>query len=610
MNRWSFISGLTVTLLLLLMLSGFCVWATRGLTGDISSIINQNYDNIRSIRELHSAMTRLNAQVLVIPDIASLPTVSKTFPQEREIAEKRIRQLEKNAASPEEKELVARLIALGQAYFAAYDELFAIKPNAEGRHIELNHLITSLTGDVNNVADEIVVRNERFLISRRDLAVQKGRRVTVIALGFAIFSLGIYVFTSARLTRAIYEPLRRLRDAIQLVSARRFDTLVPIEGGDEIAQIAAGFNNMARELQRYVSETDERAVTASRMSRAILEALPYPVYIVDQSFAVRQTNPRAEALSEALGIPRALPGEVRRQIDEAAAQNQDMLGDDIRRAVRLEPPASDGTSPLGGDFLPLIFRMNGAFGDADGWAALLVDVTRLRRNDEAKTKALATLSHEVKTPVSGIRMTLHLLLEGKLGAINNDQRELLEVSRDDCERLLAVLQALLELARLESGRTELKPEPYAPADLLAEVMAAHGEGVRLRGGELVLEVPPNLPLVLADPLHASRVLANFLSNAAKYGVAGKPVSLKAQARADGYVRFSIVNHGRPLSDVEQAKVFDPFFRRPGEVAEGTGLGLSICREIAMLHGGRVGVLSPADSDLVEFFLDLRRAAAA
>jgi CHASE3 domain sensor protein len=162
MNRWSFISGLTVTLLLLLMLSGFCVWATRGLTGDISSIINQNYDNIRSIRELRSAMTRLNAHVLVISDISSLPTVSKTFPQEREIAEKRIRQLEKNAATPDEKELVARLTALGQAYFAAYDELFAIKTNAEERHIELNHLITSLTGDVSNVADEIVVRNERF----------------------------------------------------------------------------------------------------------------------------------------------------------------------------------------------------------------------------------------------------------------------------------------------------------------------------------------------------------------------------------------------------------------------------------------------------------------
>src|ERR1700712_4974698 len=105
MNRWSFISGLTVTLLLLLMLSGFCVWATRGLTGDISSIINENYDNIRALRELRSAMTRLNAQVLVLPDVPSLPTASKIFLQEREVAEKRVRQLEHNAVRTADREL-------------------------------------------------------------------------------------------------------------------------------------------------------------------------------------------------------------------------------------------------------------------------------------------------------------------------------------------------------------------------------------------------------------------------------------------------------------------------------------------------------------------------
>src|SRR5690606_6937745 len=150
------------------------------------------------------------------------------------------------------------------------------------------------------------------------------------------------------------------------------------------------------------------------------------------------------------------------QIDGAAAAARDVVGDDIRRTIHLAPtPSITGTvTEAGGDYLPQIFRMSGAFDTDDGWAVLLVDITRLRRNVEAKTKALATLSHEVKTPVAGIRMSLHLLLEEKLGAINPDQRELLEVGRDDCERLLSVLQALLELARLESGSTELKTQPY------------------------------------------------------------------------------------------------------------------------------------------------------
>jgi len=603
MNRWSFVGGLTVTLLLLLTLSGFCVWATRGLTDEMSSIISQNYESIRALRELRSALTRLNAQCLAVKDVAGLGATEKVFRQERDVAEKRLREVERNADGITDHELVARLTALGQGYFGAYDELFALKPRQEGRQEELNHAIISLTGDISNVADQLVDRNENLIMARRDAAVHRGQNVTIIAMGFAIFSLGIYVLTSMRLTRGMFEPLRRLRDSIQLVSARRFDTVVPIEGGGELAQIATSFNDMARELQRYIGETDERAVTASRMSRAILETLPYPVYIVDGNFTVRQANPRAEALSRALGIPGVLPGEVRRQIDAAAAENHDLVGDDIRRAVHLPTP----DAAVGDDYLPQIFRMAGAFGGSDGWAVLLVDVTRLRRNVEAKTKALATLSHEVKTPVTGIRMSLHLLLEGKLGPINADQRELLEIGRDDCERLLAVLQALLELARLESGRTELRTAPHAPADLLAEAVAAHGERVRQGGGTLVPEAPADLPAVLADSVHAGRVLGNFLSNAGKYGLPGRPVALRAQLRGDGFVRFSVVNHGRPFSEAEQALVFDPFFRRSGENAEGSGLGLAICREIAVLHGGRVGVYCPAGTDLVEFFLDLRRA---
>jgi signal transduction histidine kinase/HAMP domain-containing protein len=605
MNRWSFISGLTVTLFLLLMLSGFCVWATRGLTDEISSIINRNYDSIRALHELRSVLTRINAQSLVLRDAAGIPATKEIFQPERDAAESRLSQIDRNAESPAERENVARLTALCKSYFAAYSELYAARPPSDRRLAELGKVITGLTGDISVVVDELSAFNENAIMARRDAAVLKGRRVTVIAMGCVVFSLGIYMLTSMRLTRAVFAPLRRLRDSIQLVTARRFETVVPIESSDELGQIANGFNDMARELQRYIRETDERAIAANRVCRAILETLPYPIYIVDRDFAVRQANPRAEALSRVLGIAGLLPGEVRRQIDAAAADGQDMVSDDIRRAVHLGPPGNGVAE--GGDYLPQIFRMAGAFGAEDGWAVLLVDVTRMRRTDEAKTKALTTLGHEVKTPVTGIRMSLHLLLEEKLGPLNPDQRQLLEVGREDCERLLTVLQALLELARLESGRTELRPAPTDPADLLTEAVAAHGDRVRRGGGELMLEVPEGLPAVLADLLHAGRVLGNFLSNAGKYGATGRPVVLRAQPRSDGYVRLSVLNHGRPLSEPEQAQVFDPFFRRPGEKAEGTGLGLAICREIAALHGGRVGVYCPVGSDLVEFFFDLRRA---
>ena len=111
--------------------------------------------------------------------------------------------------------------------------------------------------------------------------------------------------------------------------------------------------------------------------------------------------------------------------------------------------------------------------------------------------------------------------------------------------------------------------------------------------------------VLADLIHAGRVLGNFLSNAAKYGARGGEVRFLATERADGFVRFSVSNPAaRPLSEAEQLRIFDPFYRRPGEKAEGSGLGLTIAREIAAAHGGRIGVW--CEGGRVEFYLDLRK----
>lgn len=604
MNRWPLISGLTITLLLLLVMSGFCVWTTRSLTTEVDQMIANNFETIRVLRDLRTSVARIDAQYRSGGSIEEINRSMSIFEVERAQIRRYLVIARKNAGGLGELEQLARLDALVQDYFENYGKYFSLGPKQEELYKLLNQTLAHNSSDMADLSGRLMDLNEKLILARRDATLAKGRVVTVIAVGCAIFSVGIYVITSVRLTRAIFEPLWRLRDAIKLVRDRRFETLVPLEGGVELGQIATSFNEMASELHRYVSETDERAMQASRVSRAILEALPYPVYIVDREYTVRMMNPSAEALSQALGIPGALPGEVRRQIDTAAAQGRDQLNDDVRRAVRLT--LGKNGSATEAHYLAQTFRMPAAFAGDEGWAVLLVDVTRLRRMDEAKTKALSTLGHEVKTPVAGVRMTLQLLLGEKLGPLSAEQKELLEAGHDDCERLLAVLQSLLELAQLESGRTRLSLTPQQPMELLSEAQETHAESARRSGGELRVESTGELPPVLAEPIHAQRVLGNFLTNAFKYGRPGQPITLRGQSRHDGYVRLSVLNHSKhTLNDAEQERVFDPFFRRPGESAEGTGLGLAISREIASAHGGRVGVFCPPGDDLVEFFLDLK-----
>ncbi len=602
MRRWSFVSGLTVILLLLLVLSGFCVWTARTLSGDIDQMISTNFDTIRALRGVRLAVARIDAQYRSGTTTGEIPRTRGLYDLARAEVEQKLALVRHNTSEPEEANIIARLDVLVKDYFSYYEEYFALGRFEGDRFKTLTRNLAQCAADITDVAGTLADMNESAVLRRRATAEAKGQRVVGIALGIAVFSVGIYVWTSIRLTRAVFEPLRQLRDSIVKVSQRQFDVVVPVKSGDELAQIATTFNTMASELRAYAAESDQRVVQANRLSRAILEALPYPVYIVDATFAVKLMNPRADKLSSALAIPGALPGAVRKAIDDATALGCELIGDDLHRAVEIAQPEAKGTPAT---YLPQVFRMPGAAGAGEGWAVLLMDVTKLRQFDLAKTKALSTLGHEVKTPVTSIRMTLHLLLEEKIGALTADQRELVQAGRDDCERLLIVLQALLELARFESGRVTMRLLPVAPGDLVAQADAMHGDYVRRLGVVFATEpVPSALPAVQADMIHVVRVLGNFLTNAAKYGVPGRPVTLRAELRADGFVRLSVRNQTpRPLSEAEQAQVFDPFYRREGEGAEGTGLGLTICREIAAAHSGRVGVWT--SGDLVDFFLDLR-----
>lgn len=610
MKRWSFVSGLTVILLLLLVLSGFAVTVIRGLTTDLDRLIAKNYDTIRAIREIRDSTTRLNAHYRKAATLAQLPAGRGMFEHESATIVDRAAFVVEMSRPGEERTRAELLQAMSRDFLVTYENYLRLSGlggvAAQEKFDGLASSIAQITGAIADAAGAVIEANERQIFDRRDQAVRRGRQATGIALGIAGFSLIVYMIASVRLARGIYEPLRNLRDAIARVRQRRFEEPVAVEGSEELGQIATAFNAMAAELRAYIIATDEKAVQAARDCRAILAALPYPVYIVDEQLAVRMSNPRGEQLAQAAGVPGALPAAVRRQIDEAAARGTDLVNDDMSRVIECDVEKTpDGKGrPV---YLPQVFSLANAHGARDGWAVLLVDVTTLRRIDEARTKALSTLGHEVKTPVTGIRMSLHLLLEEKLGPLNADQRELVASGRDDCERLLAVLQALLELARLESGRVAFKLEPVPAERLLAQADAMHGEFLRQHGKPLVVDPgAAGALLVRADLLHAGRVLANFLSNAAKYGAPGGEVSLTAKERADGFVRFSVSNAtDRPLSEKEQAKIFDPFYRRPGEQAEGTGLGLTISREIATAHGGRVGVW--CEGGKVEFYLDLKNA---
>src|SRR5206468_3744650 len=161
-------------------------------------------------------------------------------------------------------------------------------------------------------------------------------------------------------------------------------------------------------------------------------------------------------------------------------------------------------------------------------AVVLQDVTRLRLLDEVKTNLVSTVSHELKTPLTSVRMGLHLLLEERIGALNDKQTELVLAAREDSERLLRMINDLLDLAKLESGRIGLPGQAIAPQELVAGAGDDLKPLVESRGTRLVTRVMPGLPKVLVDTRQLAHVFSNLVSNAVKHTKAGEEIVLAAK----------------------------------------------------------------------------------
>jgi two-component system, NtrC family, sensor histidine kinase KinB len=274
------------------------------------------------------------------------------------------------------------------------------------------------------------------------------------------------------------------------------------------------------------------------------------------------------------------PAALADRLQEALRDQRPYLPEEFEHAIPLVVEGQEA------NFLPRILPIRDPYGQTLGAAVLLQNVTRFRLLDQVKSDLVATASHELKTPLTSIRLAVHLLLEEVIGPLAPKQVELLLDARDNAERLLAMVNNLLDLARLEQGREHLDLRPEQPGDLLR----AAAESIRPRaddkGVTVCVAVPPDLPPVAVDAQQLEHALGNLLDNALRYTDTGGTITLSA-APVGQSVAFSIADTGAGIAAEHVAHLFEKFFRIPGTERGGTGLGLAIVREIVQAHGGTV-----------------------
>jgi len=227
-------------------------------------------------------------------------------------------------------------------------------------------------------------------------------------------------------------------------------------------------------------------------------------------------------------------------------------------------------------------------GGVIGVAMLLQDVTRLMRFDELKSNLVATVAHEFRTPLTSLRMALHLCLEQAVGPITEKQADLLQAARQDTERLQQIVDDLLDLSRIQSGHIELNQRAVDAAGLARDAVRAFETPAANKGIDLRLELMPSLGDVIADPERIALAFANLIGNAIKYTPSGGRVTVSARSHEQA-VRFTVHDTGPGVPPAHRQAIFERFFRVPGATEPGAGLGLYIAKEIVDAHGGHIGV---------------------
>ena len=434
-----------------------------------------------------------------------------------------------------------------------------------------------------------------MLAENQEARTLSSKSVRLMILG-GLVGIAASLFFAFWLQRSLVRPLQRLTGVAKELGDGKLDQLVPASSRDELGQLAVAFNKLASKLRSYRQVTTDQILQARQLTEIAFSAFPDAVFACSADGKINFLNPSAVKLLASTETRGRLPEAVIPLMERALKGESDYLPTSFDKAIAMRVDDQEKY------YLPRVVGMRDENGQIFGAVIVLQDVTRFRLLDEVKTNLVSTVSHELKTPLTSVRMGLHLLLEERIGSLTRKQTEILLAARDDSERLLRIINDLLDLARLESNEARQVFETVSPESLIKAAIDRCEPLAESRGFKLKTQAESGLPLVNVDPRQIHHVFSNLISNAAKHSKFGDTIVVAAQPRK-GFVRFSVADSGPGIPKEYQSKLFERFFRLPGSDREGVGLGLAITREIVTAHGGSVG-LNSSPGQGSEFYFDL------
>jgi NtrC-family two-component system sensor histidine kinase KinB len=588
--------GILPILLIFLAVGLYAIFLFSKLGGAIDIILKENYQSVVASQNMREASARMDTGLVLA--LGGDEAQGKALFQKNEDAFQKNLDIEShNITLPGEAGLAAKISQLYGIYTAGAAKFFNLASSDPKCRSLYSSQLLPVFSDIQGTAARILEINQDNMVEANDEARRQSRAAIEYMIGTLLVGFLIATSVTYALSRSITLPIRSLTETAKQLGEGNLDQHVPVQSRDEVGMLADAFNKMAARLRAYRQSSTEKILQAQQTTESALRAFPDPILVFSPEREIQLQNAAAEVFLRQIGGNLDSFGSLIASIDQSLKGSADFQPTSFDKAI---PISLDGSEKF---FLPRVLAMRNDTGNPVGVVVVLQDVTRFRVADDVKTDLIATVSHELKTPLTSMQMAVYLLLEEKVGPLNPKQTELLLAARNNSDRLFEMIEDLLDLARFEGGAALIEKKAVSSQDLIDEVAAREKELIVSRGRELKMEKEAHLPRVAVSRARIDQVFSNLVSNAVKYSPPGSTITLSVRRQDAKNVRFSVKDEGAGVPQDLRRRIFDKFFRASESGDEGAGLGLSIAREIVLAHGGNIGVESEEGKGS-EFFFTL------
>ena len=430
---------------------------------------------------------------------------------------------------------------------------------------------------------EMLDLNTSAILRKNDMAQNTARHaMNWLTIIFTLLTLISFTFIF-NLPGIISGPIQSLSDGIKEIANKNYSKRIYLKQKDEFGDLASAFNSMAEKLDLYEHSNIAKMQFEKSRIETIINQMRDGIIGLDEKRNILFLNVVAQKL---IGLKEN--DIVGKYAPDVALKNDLMRKllqtDEDKKDLKIYLDDKEGF--FNKDVLDVTNNQ-----EVIGQVIVLRNITIFHELNEAKTNFIATVSHELKTPISSIKMSMQLLQDARIGSLSQDQKQLVNNINDDTDRLLKITSELINMAQVETGNIQFNIQPTPVKDIIEEAVDAVQIPAQQKNISIKINIPPVSPVIEADKEKTTWVLINLLTNAIKYSFESSQIEITV-TNNNKQMEISVKDHGRGIEEKYLTRVFDRYFKVPGSHERSrTGLGLAISKEFIEAQGGKIWVNS-------------------